>query len=326
MKNRYAILTVDTEALPNRAPNDHVNRLILGIHGEHSAGVREMANIGSEFGASLVFFLDLCGAIEYRDELEAVAKWLHRRGQDVQLHAHPEYLPKSFWQQHKRDIRPYYLNTYTLDRANFIITHFANMLKSFTGQAPRAFRAGSFRWNSCTLGALQKNGITFSFNNSMCAVYNQQCPFSVGDNAPFQWSNGIIEIPVTERRIFSFINPTWWARLQYPQSRFFKFRTGAARLLPGSVPDDMDLMVFLIHSWSFLYRDADGFEVYRDDRLMSRFRKFLKKLSSQCEIITTAELSELIASGEIRLSHVEKVANARYNPERQLMSKAAWRN
>ncbi|MDE5832970.1 MAG: hypothetical protein K2H64_08305, partial [Desulfovibrio sp.] len=193
MPDRYAMLTVDTEALPNRAETDHVNRLILGKHGDKQAGVKEMALIAREYGARLVFFLDLCGAYPYLDELKAVAQWLVREGQDVQAHAHPEYLPLSFWEEHGRRQRPWYMNDYSFERAGFIIKYFTDLLYSFTGERPIAFRAGSFRWNTATLRALKENGYLFSFNNSMCAVDNGQCPFSLPTNQPYRWSNGLIE-------------------------------------------------------------------------------------------------------------------------------------
>lgn len=314
MKTRYAVLTVDTEALPNRAETDHVNRLILGVHGERQAGVREMVSIGAEFGARLIFFMDTCGALAYADELRDVARWLVANGQDVQLHAHPEYLPASFWKKHKLTALPAYLNEYTDDRASFIITKFAKMLTEFTGVAPVAFRAGSFRWNSGTLKALKVNGIRLSFNNSMCAVYNKQCAFSLPTNDPYRWSNGIYEIPVTEHQIFPRIEPAWWARLQFPQSKFYRLRNKILNFMPGSVKRDMELITVLIHSWSFLYRDEDGYEVYRDERWLEEYRKLIRRLTLDYEIITSKELLELLEAGKIKIDHTEDIGVAKRMP------------
>jgi hypothetical protein len=95
-KYRYAMLTVDTEALPKRAEQEHVNRLIWGMHGNCSAGIREMCGVASDFGAKLTFFVDACGAYAELDQMAKVVRWLDEEGQDVQLHAHPEYLPEQF--------------------------------------------------------------------------------------------------------------------------------------------------------------------------------------------------------------------------------------
>lgn len=310
MKSKYAILTVDTEALPNRASDDHVNRLILGKHGGHQAGVMEMADIGREFGAPLVFFLDFCGAWSRLEELGEVARQLDAKGQDVQLHAHPEYLPITFWQEHKLDKRPYYLNEYPQERADFMLSLLASTLEGFTGKKPRAFRSGSFRWNKAILSALEKIGVRYSFNNSMCAIYNGQCPFSLPTNHPYRWSNGLVEIPVSEKQIFSFINPTWWARLQYPQSRYYRLRRRGFNFLPGGIEDDLNPAVFLIHSWSFLRRNKEGYQYYDGDGIMDGFRKFLRQLTLDYDVIVTTDLDDLIARGEISISHTEDIEKA----------------
>ena len=310
---KYALLTVDTEALPNRAPENHVKRLIWGEHEQGRAGIREMAEISAEFGARLVFFLDMCGAWPYRDELAEVARWLDTQGQDLQLHAHPEYLPEKFWTSSHLHPRPPYLNSYPDERADFIITYFAELLQSFTGKRPRAFRAGSFRWNAGTLRTLKKNGIALSFNNSMCALYNQQCLFSLPVNEPYQWANGIVEVPMTEHhicRLFKQMN--WWIRLQYPQSIYFRYRPGWLSWLPGSVNRQSPFLVFLIHSWSFLYRNEEGYEVYKDDRYLVAYRKLLHRISKDYDVITTGDLLDLLQKGKIHLSHIQELYPAEY--------------
>ncbi len=310
MKSRYAFLTVDTEALPNRAPDDHINRLILGVHGEHRAGILEMAAIGAEFSAPLVFFVDLCGVWDDREELKPVVQSLIAKKQDVQLHAHPEYLPESFWRAFKLDSKPRYLNEYSEIRTRYIIKPMANILAGFTGTQPTAFRAGSFRWNASTLKALQKMGIRYSFNNSMQAVCQRQCPYSRPSNQPFMWSNGLIEIPITEKHVFSFLDPPWWARLQYPQSAYFRHRKGGLSWLPGSLPKSESPAVFLLHSWSFLRRDKNGYEVYANDRSLSGFRKFLRRLSLDYDVVTCRDLPDILATGGLGPLPVEDIEKA----------------
>lgn len=309
-KNKYAFITIDTEALPNRAATDHVRRLIWGEHANGTAGVREMCAIGDEFGAKHVFFVDMCGAYVRGDEMLAVVRWLHNAGQDVQLHAHPEYLPEDFWPKHNFKYRPRFMNQYADDKDDFVIGYFGNMITEVTGKPLRAFRAGSFRWNAGTIRALARHNIPLSFNNSMCAVHNEQCLHSLPTNLPFKWSNGIIEIPMSEKNILPRLEQDWWARLQYPQSKFFRYRPGWASFLPGSISHQTPLLVFLLHSWSLLYWDENGHGVYRDDARLEGYRKLLKRLSKDYDIITTAELLNVINRGEIHLSHTEDLARA----------------
>lgn len=310
MKSRYAFLTVDTEALPNRAAEDHVNRLILGAHGEHRAGVMEMAGIASEFNAALVFFLDLCGVWDQLDEVAQAARNLLSKKQDIQLHAHPEYFPRDFWKKHKFKRKPSFMNQFGEARTRAVLRILANKLAEITGERPRAFRAGSFRWNASTIKVLHQLGIPYSFNNSMEAVIQRQCSFSRPSNQPFMWSNGIVEIPISEKHIFSFLDPPWWARLQYPQSPYFYRAPKWLSWLPGSAPGDLNPAVVLIHSWSFLHRDKNGHEVYVSDRRMDGFRKFTRRLSLDYDIVTTRDLPDLLARGELGPLPIEETARA----------------
>lgn len=315
-RNRYALLTVDTEALPKRATQDHVHRLMWGIHENGRAGVAEMAAIGREFGARHVFFLDMCGAYNRLSKVLEVARWLDSEGQDVQLHTHPEYLPAAFWTEHGIDPQPGMMNLYTDDaRARFIIGHFAGLLSGATGKPVLAHRAGSFRWNACTIRALQAVGIPLSFNNSMAAVHAGQCVYSEPTNQPYLWSNGVIEVPMTEKRILPQIDkPNWWARLTYPESPYFHFRPWWGKLLFDVISASPDLAVFLLHSWSLMYWDENGHAAYRDDERIDGYRRLLARLSRDYDIITTAEFLELHAQGRIRTTHTVDVERAEYVP------------
>ena len=307
--NKYTIITVDTEALPKRAVTDHVRRLIWGEHENGTAGVREMCAVGDEFGVKHVFFVDMCGAYARRDEMGSVIRWLDEAGQDVQLHAHPEYLPEDFWPEHNFKYRPRFMNQYADDK-DVVIGYFSKMITDITHKPLRAFRAGSFRWNAGTIRALARHSIPLSFNNSMCAVHNEQCLHSLPTNMPFRWSNGIIEIPMSEKNILPRLERDWWARLQYPQSKFFRYRPWWASFLPGSVSHRTPFMVFLLHSWSLLYWDESGHGMYKDDARIEGYRKLLNQLSKDYDIITTSELLDLIERKKIALPHTEELDRA----------------
>lgn len=308
--NKYTIITVDTEALPKRAVTDHVRRLIWGEHENGTAGVREMCAVGDEFGVKHVFFVDMCGAYARRDEMGSVIRWLDEAGQDVQLHAHPEYLPEDFWPEHNFKYRPRFMNQYADDKDDFVIGYFSKMITDITHKPLRAFRAGSFRWNAGTIRALARHSIPLSFNNSMCAVHNEQCLHSLPTNMPFRWSNGIIEIPMSEKNILPRLERDWWARLQYPQSKFFRYRPWWASFLPGSVSHRTPFMVFLLHSWSLLYWDESGHGMYKDDARIEGYLKLLNQLSKDYDIITTSELLDLIERKKIALPHTEELDRA----------------
>jgi hypothetical protein len=312
MKSRYALITVDTEALPKRASGDHVKRLMWGKHENGTAGVREMCEIGDEFGAKHVFFVDLCGAYTQLDESLAVVRWLDAGGQDVQLHTHPEYLPKEFWAEHGLELKPEYMNQYKDDgRAEFVLRHFGDLITGVTGKRLSAFRAGSFRWNASTIRALKSVGIPLSFNNSMCAVYAKQSLFAEATNVPYEWSNGIVEVPMTERRILPKIGKDeWWARLTYPESSYFRFRPWWGKLLFNTLSGSPVFAVFLLHSWSLLYWDEKGYGSYRDDRRIEGYRKLMAQLTKNYDVITTSEFLDLYSRGKISASQTVDLSHA----------------
>lgn len=322
-KQRYAMLTVDTEALPKRAPENHVKRLIWGEHSKGTAGVREMSKIGDEVGAKHLFFVDLCGAYAYREEIHDVIHWLDNDGQDVQLHTHPEYLPDSFWSEHDLDCRPQYMNQYDHDtRAEFVIKHFAGEISGITGKDILAFRAGSFRWNASTIRALKAAGIPLSFDNSTAAFYNEQAVFSEQTNSPYLWSNGIIEVPITEKKILPKVGKEeWWARLQFPESSYFRFRPWWGGLSFNLLSGSPDFSVFLMHSWSLLYWDENGYGVYKDDQRVEGYRKLVKKIAKDYDIITSKDFLDLHADGKIKTSHTVDLNKADITSSSELQYK-----
>jgi len=311
---RYALLTVDTEALPRRASDDHVSRLVWGQHDSGVAGVREMCAIGDEFGAKQVFFVDLCAAYSRLGEMQDVVRWLHAAGQDVQLHAHPEVLPEEFWRAQDMDARPALMNEYRDDaRAEFVIRYFGGLIREITGQDLRAFRAGSFRWNACTIRALKAAGVSLSFNNSMRARAGGQCVFSEPTNLPYAWSNGVVEVPVTERLVPGPPGARpFWSSLTYPESPYFPFEVQRLPWLKRIFGRRPEVCVFLLHSWSLLNWDENGHAVYRDDQRLEAYRKLMARIAKDYDVITTREFLDLYARGEIEPTHTVGVERAEF--------------
>jgi hypothetical protein len=315
---RYALLTVDTEALPKRAEADHVQRLIWGRHDAGTAGIREICSIGADFDVRHTFFVDMCTSARYPAELAEAVRWLAAAGEDVQLHLHPETLPKSFWAEHGLDAAPTYINEYVgQDRAAFLLSHFGGQLTEITGKPVLACRAGSFRWNADFMRALKKVGIPFSFNNSMRAYKAGRSPFAMPTNRPYVWSNGVIEIPVTEKWIAPAPDRAdRWASLTYPESSYFPFQTRRFRALPAFLSGGPNFAVLLMHSWSFLHWNDKRHAMYVDDQRLEGYRKLLSRVSLDYDVITTEDLRDLCARGKIRMSvsadlaHAELAANA----------------
>ncbi|HNI68002.1 MAG TPA: hypothetical protein PKV55_08180 [Nitrospira sp.] len=289
-----------------------MNRLIWGKHERGTAGISEMCAIGDEFGVKHVFFVDMCGAYRYPEEMRQVVCWLDQRGQDVQLHTHPEVLPKSFWTDNGVEYRPEDMNDYSNDAwAEFVISHFSKLISDVTGKDILAYRAGSFRWNACSIRALKAVNIPMSFNNSMRAYREGRCVFSEPTNLPYAWSNGMIEVPVTEKRMP--IQPggrECWTSLTYPEAAYFPFQPERASVISRIFGRGLTFCVFLIHSWSLLSWDENGHATYRDDQRLEGYRKLLARLACDYDIITTRDFLDLYARGKITLSQTVDISKA----------------
>ncbi|WP_026182849.1 hypothetical protein [Leeia oryzae] len=314
MKNKYALLTVDTEALPSRATDDYVKRLMWGEFSLGSAGVRELVTIGTEFNIKHVFFVDFCGVYDRIEEVASVVRWLGKNDQDVQLHAHPEVLPAEFWLTHGYSFyTEYFGNSADIERTAFFLKYFGNVISAITGKPVTSFRAGSFRWNGATIAAMAKSGFLLSFNNSMRAFTNKRSPFALPSNSPYIWSNGIIEVPVSEHFLPAVEGkPEKWVSLTYPESAYFRYadyRGNAIDRLLGRMPD---YAVFLLHSWSMLHRDENGHAYYKDDQRLEGYRKLLAKVSKDYDVITTREFLDLHARGKIKTCQTVDIAQAEW--------------
>ena len=314
MNNKYALLTVDTEALPSRAADEHVRRLMWGECPNGTAGIRELVSIGEEFRAPHVFFVDFCGAYNRFGEISEVVSWLGAQGQDVQLHAHPEVLPAEFWSNNGYCFyTEYFGNSTDIERTTFFLNYFAEVISSRTGRPVTSFRAGSFRWNGATISAMARAGFLISFNNSMRAFDNKRCPFSLPTNSPYLWSNGVIEVPVTERYFpASARKPDRWVSLTYPESSYFRYADHRGKLMDRLLGRLPDFTVFLLHSWSMLYWDENGHAVYKDDQRLEGYRKLLARISKDYDVITTSEFLDLHARGKIKTSQTVDIAQAEW--------------
>lgn len=308
--SRYAMLTVDTEALPKRAPHDHVKRLIWCEHDNGTAGIREMCSITHEVGGKLVFFVDTCESEFYGDEISDVIRWLHNDGQDVQLHTHPEQLPPEFWAEHGFEYRPRFLNEYADDKAEFVIKRYSKIISDITGVPVLGFRAGSFRWNAGTLRALHAAGIPVSFNNRVIAARDGKCPYSEPTNVPYYWSNGVIEVPMTETQVTNKRGKSWLG-FKFPISQ--NKNNGPRQVLePFTASGNESFLVLLLHSWSLLHWDENGYGVYRDDQRIEEYRQIVHQMAKDYDIITTPEFLELQSQGKINPTHTVPLARAEH--------------
>jgi hypothetical protein len=151
-----------------------------------------------------------------------------------------------------------------------------------------------------------------SFNNSMRAFRAGRCVFSEPTNFPYQWSNGVIEVPLSEKRISKRGGGDLWASLTFPESSYFKFQPQGASFLSTLFGRRGGFSVFLLHSWSLLDRDENGHATYLDDRHLEEYRRLLARISKDYDVITTRDFLDLLARGKVAPTHTVDVERAEF--------------
>jgi hypothetical protein len=167
-------LTVDTELWPcsadwrktELAPD--LQRDIVGVTDEGDFGVPYQIDLLNAHDLKAVFFVEsLFASVVGAEPLRQIVSMIEGRGQEVQLHLHPE------WLRHMRpplvpDRRTEYLKDYTEDeQAELVAAALAN-LRAAGASNVTAFRAGNYGANFDTLRALARVGLPVDMSHNHC--------------------------------------------------------------------------------------------------------------------------------------------------------------
>jgi hypothetical protein len=119
-------------------------------------------------------------------------------------------------------------------------------------------------------------------------------------------------VPVTERYVaIPFIGKSWWQKFQFPVGGFLGNHP-SRMFKPFTTGDGASFLVLLLHSWSLLYWDRNGYAEYRNDRRLEDFRLLIHRLAKDYDIITTEQFLDLHKSHKITTSQIIDLGKARY--------------
>ena len=307
---RKIMITVDVEAQPARAQRDHVKRLIWGHYPDRKGGIGEMMDAGDRYKSPIVMFLDYCERGLYGDDILDVAREVHRRGHDIQLHSHPEFLAPTFWSKRGLE-KPSIMNTASADQANALVEYLCESQELAVGQKALGYRGGGYRYGPAVLNALVRNGV--GLNSSYIAARSNQ-PLQIGRVKQFFWSNGCLEVPVS--CINPYLNLTRDFDLNFNASAF----TTPKRMMQCveafySQMGDEAIAVMVMHSWSFSRRQDDGFFSSPVPEYVERFDGFLKALEKKgIQVCSTAQVLEAVKSGANKSAPEIKIAKLTEKP------------
>lgn len=147
-------------------------------------------------GLKACFFVDPMPAMVYGlDPFKALVRTILDRGQEVQLHLHPNWAGAST--QDRGAHSPFELIDYDYDEQLELIGTAASLLRAMGAPRPVAFRAGSYAASDDTLGALAELGFLYdSSHNGAEHPWPSAIALPQRQIAPVV-HRGVVEVPVS---------------------------------------------------------------------------------------------------------------------------------
>jgi hypothetical protein len=198
-------ITVDTEFYPlwpdwaSAGLSRDIDRDIYGITSRGPFGVSYQLEILAKYGLKASFFIEgLFACATGSEPMRRIVGEVQGRGQEVQLHLHPEWLQwidKPAVQSRQRES----IDEFSADEQTRLIALARENLLKAGAKNINAFRAGDFAANAQTLEALAANQIAYDTS------YNACYPKSFGDVSDFADALG----PRRVSQLWEF-PVTWW--------------------------------------------------------------------------------------------------------------------
>jgi SAM-dependent methyltransferase len=245
-----SFISFDVEALPGRAREDHINRLIWGRIGGAEFGIRKISNILNQHKIKGNFLIDLATSVLYGDKVVAeIGHFLLEQGHELHAHLHSEWLVRK-WNVEGLFNGPAGLNQLNSQLNHQFLQFTAFKYAQLFGSNPICFRGGGYHFNEYTVEAARAAGFTM--------LSNFNCERHVGDWVPpeeginneiFKWKNGLTEIPVDYSP-----EPLSYDWEKY-EGHFDRVRSRKNR----------KTFNLTLHSWSLLKRSGEYFDQVAPD-------------------------------------------------------------
>jgi SAM-dependent methyltransferase len=244
-KKPVSFLSFDVEALPGRAREDHVNRLIWGKVDGAEFGIRKIASILGQHKIKGNFLIDLATSVLYGDKVVAeIGHFILEQGHELHAHLHSEWLVRK-WNIKGRYNGPEGLNQLNAQLNHQFLQFTAFKYAQLFGSNPICFRGGGYHFNEHTVDAARAAGFTM-LSNFNCDRHREDWLLSEEgiNNEIFTWKNGLIEIPVD-------FSP------EPLSSEWEKYEGQFDRVCLRKNKKTFNLT---LHSWSLLKRSGEHFE------------------------------------------------------------------
>ena len=284
------LLTIDAECWPRgsasweSAGQKDVRRDIFGDTAAGEYGIRYQMKRFAEHGLRATYFVEsLSAGVVGIGHLRDVVDAIHQQGQEVQLHAHAEWLP---WMVDSPCPGParQHLDEFSLEEQRQILVRAMAYMRECGVPEMTAFRAGNFTANLDTITVLEDLGIRY--DSSLNAKYTRTWfghdtslvqPLAIG---------GVCELPVASYRdALGRIRP-----LHLPGCSVEELSDA----LFHAWQDRWPVLVMVLHSFDLLNRRRDT----PDEMMLRRFSELCRLLDEHRDKFETVVFSN-IAPGDV---------------------------
>ena len=263
---------------------------MMGEYGGQSYGLPLICDILNRNNLKATFFVEpFNAALGYPEETEPIVQYLLERGQDIQLHVHPNHVHYGLYKSGK----PYQQTDQMadLDREwqKEIIQRGAALLEQWTGNRPIAFRAGNMGASEETLAALLEAGLWLDSSYTFPYV-GGQCRFLEKERYNgSKWYGDVLEVALSAYRQPKMPGLHPAKPVDLMGSSFEECRD-AVQMICDAGAD----AVAILHSFSlFKVRDKQ-YGGGRMNRVVTRrFEKFCRWLDENREIYRPRTFSDL---------------------------------
>ncbi|WP_305043251.1 polysaccharide deacetylase family protein [Geoalkalibacter sp.] len=267
---------------------------MMGEYGDKKLGIPLICDILSRNDLKATFFVEpFNDDLGWPGETEPVVRYLVERGQDVQLHIHPNHVHYGLHKAGKPFKKTDQMADLSLEWQTELITRGADLLETWTGTRPIAFRAGNMGASEETLAALADAGLWIDSSYTFPYV-GGQCRFAETERYNGgKWYGEVLEVALSAYRQPNFPGLHPAKPVDLMGSSFEECRD-AARLICDAGGDT----VAILHSFSlFKVRDHQYTGGKLNRVVTRRFEKFcgwMNAVRAQYPARTFAELGRLV--------------------------------
>jgi len=294
-------------------------RAMMGEYGGQAFGLPLICDLLGWAGLAATFFVEAFTDEQgCPGEAERVCGWLLDRGQDVQLHVHPNHRHWGMHVRGERFGRTDDIADLLADGQRELLDEGVERLKGWTGRAPVAFRAGNMAASEQTLEQLARVGVRIDSSYTF-AYLGGQCRFA--DHETYngsKWYGDVLEVALSgfrQPRLPGLhpAKPVDLVGISFGECR------DAIEGICGAGAD----AVTILHSFSLFKVRNVQYDGGRLNLIVTRrFRRLCEWLGSNRESYPTytfGQLADAVARGDYEARRVEPLTLGR--PGRALVRK-----